>query len=66
MIVFSSKCGQCLFASEFWELNHIFEGKYGFVYQARNIKTGEIVTLKKMRIEREKDGIRVSELQETR
>ena len=36
------------------------------MYPARNIKTGEIVTLKKMRIEREKDGIRVSELQETR
>ena len=52
--------------SEFWELNHIIEGKYGIVYPARNIKTGEIVTLKKMRIEREKDGIRVSELQETR
>ena len=35
------------------------------MYQARNTKTGgEIVALKKMRMEREKNGIPVSELQE--
>ena len=33
------------------------------MYQARNT-TGEIVALKKMRMERQKDGIPVSELQE--
>ena len=34
------------------------------MYQARNTKTGEIVTLKRMRMEREKNSILVSELQE--
>ena len=34
------------------------------MYQARNTKTDEIVALKKMRMERQKDGIPVSELQE--
>ena len=35
------------------------------MYQARNTKTGgEIVALKKMRMEQEKNGIPVSELQE--
>ena len=33
------------------------------MYKARNT-TGEIVALKKMRMERQKDGIPVSELQE--
>ena len=48
-----------------WKLNNISEGKHGIVYQARNTKTGgEIVALKKMRMEREKNGIPVSELQE--
>ena len=46
----------------FWKLNNISEEKHGIVYQARNT-TGEIVALKKMRMERQKDGIPVSELQ---
>ena len=37
---------------------------YGIVYRARDTKTGEIVALKKMRMEREKDGIPVSALRE--
>merc|ERR1719397_259582 len=37
---------------------------YGIVYRARDTKSGEIVALKKMRMEREKDGIPVSGLRE--
>lgn len=33
------------------------EGTYGVVYKAENILTGEIVAIKKMRLEREDDGI---------
>ena len=40
--------------SEFEKLNRIGEGTYGIVYRARDTKTGEIVALKKMRMEREK------------
>ena len=56
--------GRCRFVSEFEKLNRIGEGTYGIVYRARDTKTGEIVALKKMRMEREKDGIPVSGLRE--
>lgn len=46
--------GRCRFVSEFEKLNRIGEGTYGIVYRARDTKTGEIVALKKMRMEREK------------
>ena len=56
--------GRCRFVSEFEKLNRIGEGTYGIVYRAKDTKTGEIVALKKMRMEREKDGIPVSGLRE--
>lgn len=56
--------GRCRFVTEFEKLNRIGEGTYGIVYRARDTKTGEIVALKKMRMEREKDGIPVSGLRE--
>jgi cyclin-dependent kinase 10 len=43
-----------------WIFCRIGEGTYGIVYRARDTKTGEIVALKKLRMEREKDGIPVS------
>ena len=45
-------------------LTFISSGTYGIVYRARDTKTGEVVALKKMRMEREKDGIPVSGLRE--
>ena len=56
--------GRCRFVTEFEKLNRIGEGTYGIVYRARDTKTGEIVALKKMRMEREKDGIPISGLRE--
>ena len=56
--------GRCRFVTEFEKMNRIGEGTYGIVYRARDTKTGEIVALKKMRMEREKDGIPVSALRE--
>jgi len=56
--------GRCRFVTEFEKLNRVGEGTYGIVYRARDTKTGEIVALKKMRMEREKDGIPVSGLRE--
>jgi len=56
--------GRCRFVTEFEKLNRIGEGTYGIVYRAKDTKTGEIVALKKMRMEREKDGIPVSALRE--
>merc|ERR1711881_770193 len=56
--------GRCRFVTEFEKLNRIGEGTYGIVYRARDTKTGEIVALKKMRMEREKDGIPISGMRE--
>lgn len=56
--------GRCRFVTEFEKLNRIGEGTYGIVYRARDTRTDEIVALKKMRMEREKDGVPVSALRE--
>lgn len=56
--------GRCRYVTDFEKLNRIGEGTYGIVYRARDSKTGDIVALKKLRMEREKDGIPVSGLRE--
>lgn len=33
------------------------EGTYGIVYKCRDLQTGEIVALKKIRLEKEDDGV---------
>ncbi|GLJ14737.1 hypothetical protein SUGI_0238840 [Cryptomeria japonica] len=54
----------CRSVFEFERLNKINEGTYGIVYRARNKKTGEIVALKKVKMERERDGFPMSALRE--
>ncbi|KAI9019066.1 kinase-like domain-containing protein [Hyaloraphidium curvatum] len=49
---------------EFQKLNRIGEGTYGIVYRARDTRTGEIVALKKVRMENETDGLPLSSLRE--
>uniref|UniRef100_A0A2P2L0L1 Cyclin-dependent kinase C-2-like n=1 Tax=Rhizophora mucronata TaxID=61149 RepID=A0A2P2L0L1_RHIMU len=41
----------------FEKLEQIGEGTYGQVYMAREIKTGEIVALKKIRMDNEREGV---------
>lgn len=48
--------GACRSVSEFEKLNRIGEGTYGIVYRARDLKTKEVVALKKIRMESEKEG----------
>ena len=48
----------------FEKLNHIEEGTYGIVYRAREKATGEIVALKKLKLDREKNGFPVTSLRE--
>ena len=48
--------GTCRSVSDFEKLNRIGEGTYGIVYRAKDLKSGEIVALKKIRMEREKEG----------
>lgn len=56
--------GRCRPVTEFEKLNRIGEGTYGVVYRAQDTVSHEIVALKKVRMEREKDGIPLSSLRE--
>ncbi|XP_039186821.1 cyclin-dependent kinase 10 isoform X2 [Crotalus tigris] len=58
------RLGRCRSVKEFEKLNRIGEGTYGIVYRARDTQTGEIVALKKVRMDKEKDGIPISSLRE--
>ncbi|XP_005620601.1 cyclin-dependent kinase 10 isoform X2 [Canis lupus baileyi] len=56
--------GRCRSVKEFEKLNRIGEGTYGIVYRARDTLTDEIVALKKVRMDKEKDGVPISSLRE--
>ena len=47
-------------------LNKIQEGSFGVVYRARDTETGEIVALKKIKMEREKEGFPITAMRELR
>ncbi|XP_032245649.1 cyclin-dependent kinase 10 isoform X4 [Phoca vitulina] len=59
-----AKLGRCRSVKEFEKLNRIGEGTYGIVYRARDTQTDEIVALKKVRMDKEKDGVPISSLRE--
>ncbi|KAK3264188.1 hypothetical protein CYMTET_27056, partial [Cymbomonas tetramitiformis] len=48
------------------KINRIGEGTYGVVYRARHKPTNEIVALKKVRMDRERDGVPVTAVRELR
>lgn len=54
----------CRRVDEFKKLNRINEGTYGIVYRARDNKSGEMVALKKVKMEKEKDGFPMTALRE--
>jgi cell division cycle 2-like len=45
-------------------LNQIEEGSYGVVYRARDKQTGDIVALKKLKLDEEKNGFPITALRE--
>ena len=45
-------------------LNRIEEGTYGVVYRAKDKKTNQIVALKRLKMEREKEGFPITSLRE--
>ena len=49
---------------ELERLNKIDEGTYGVVYRAREKKTGEIVALKKVKMEKEREGFPLTSLKD--
>merc|ERR1712121_320048 len=54
----------CRSVAEFKCLNRIEEGTYGVVYRAQDKRTQEIVALKKLKMEREKEGFPITSLRE--
>ncbi|XP_014661785.1 PREDICTED: cyclin-dependent kinase 11A-like isoform X2 [Priapulus caudatus] len=54
----------CRSVEEFNCLNRIEEGTYGVVYRARDKKTEEIVALKRLKMEKEKEGFPITSLRE--
>lgn len=56
--------GPCRHVHNFERLNHIEEGSYGYVTRAKDITTGEVVALKKLKMENSPDGFPVTGLRE--
>lgn len=54
----------CRSVDEFERLNKIEEGTYGVVYRAEEKRTGAIVALKRVKMEKEKEGFPITSLRE--
>ena len=54
----------CRSVETFEYLNKIDEGAYGVVYRAKDKKTGEIVAIKKLKLDKEKEGFPITALRE--
>ena len=56
--------GSCRGVSDFEKLNRVGEGTYGVVYRAKDTSTGQIVALKRVRMDKDKEGLPISSLRE--
>ncbi|KAI1296875.1 Cyclin-dependent kinase 11B [Halotydeus destructor] len=54
----------CRSVEEFNCLNRVEEGTYGVVYRAMDKTTGEVVALKRLKMEKEKEGFPITSLRE--
>ncbi|XP_075484658.1 cyclin-dependent kinase G-2-like [Primulina tabacum] len=54
----------CRNVDDFERLNKIDEGTYGVIFRARDKKTGEVVALKKVKMEKEREGFPLTSLRE--
>lgn len=54
----------CRHVDNFEKLNHIEEGSYGWVSRAKEVATGEVVALKKLKMDKSNDGFPVTGLRE--
>eukprot|EP00898_Chlorokybus_atmophyticus_P008064 jgi/Chlat1/8259/Chrsp78S07698 len=54
----------CRSVDEFERLNRIDEGTYGVVYRARDKKSDEVVALKKVKMDKEREGFPMTALRE--
>lgn len=54
----------CRSVEEFVCINRVEEGTYGVVYRARDKRTGETVALKRLKMEKEREGFPITSLRE--
>jgi len=54
----------CRHVEEFEWLNRIEEGTYGVVYRARDLRSSEVVALKRLKMEKEREGFPITSLRE--
>lgn len=59
-----SMLNECRSVENYEKLNRISEGTYGVVYRARDRETGEICALKKVKLEKERDGFPLTSVRE--
>jgi cell division cycle 2-like protein len=62
--LFGPTIASCRSVDEFEKLNRIQEGSYGVVYRAKDKRSGQIVALKKLKLENEKDGFPITSIRE--
>ncbi len=60
----SAEWGPCRHVDNYEKLNHIEEGSYGWVSRAKEVATGEVVALKKLKMDNANDGFPVTGLRE--
>jgi cell division cycle 2-like len=60
----ASEWAPCRHVDNYERLNHIEEGSYGLVSRAKDLATGEVVALKKLKIDNAPDGFPVTGLRE--
>ena len=54
----------CRHIERYEKLNHIEEGSYGVVFRARESGTGDIVAVKRLKMDKERDGFPITSLRE--
>ncbi|KAF1741079.1 hypothetical protein MXB_2514, partial [Myxobolus squamalis] len=54
----------CRSVDEFEKMNWIEEGMYGVVFRARDLRTNQTVALKRLKMEREREGFPITSLRE--
>eukprot|EP00890_Picochlorum_soloecismus_P004238 jgi/Picsp_1/4815/NSC_02183-R1_cyclin-dependent kinase g-2-like len=59
-----SMLNECRSVENYEKLNRISEGTYGVVYRARDLETGEMCALKKLKLDKEQTGFPLTSIRE--
>jgi cell division cycle 2-like protein len=62
--MYQAQIKKCRHITNFKKINRISEGAYGIVYKGEDLNTGEIVALKRLKLEKETQGFPITSLRE--